>query len=767
MLAKAPHDRRALIGYLVGLFAAAVTVVLAQRAWLPAQGMPSVPVLLLLSALLLQGQLLRVRFHYRNQSEDLNFFEAALAVAFIAVNPTVGVTMAIIATAGAVALQRIAPLKSAYNVAQWAFATALGGLTYHALADGTSAHTGGDLDAVALLAAVLVVITANQATLAVALTIATGHPLGGGQPRTLRSVAGFRLLSASSSVCLGFVLAAAYTWGGWVIAFAFFPLGLSHWASKAYAAARADKARLAGLQEATHALSVSIDHDRAVEAFVRTVHDSFEVRAVELILTRNGSWTSYTCDETRGYCTAGITAVETMATLKTALASMTAPVRVVAGREPGPLQDLLARWAGRDCIAAPLVTSEGRLGLLFLFDRLGAEGFEDGEIAVATALSAELVGFIERAKLVETLVEERAKLAQIVNQTSDGMLTLSPDGRIRSWNRALEQITGYLGAEMVGTAHLGLLRACDEAGHEMRLDRWVELIDLPERIQVRTAAGDTRWLSCSFTRASGGADQEETLIAIARDVTAAHDLERLKDDFVAVVSHELRTPLVPIKGWASMLLTRGDRMTAEQRREALESIQTQAQRLERLVLNILDASRIEGGIEVTGTEVDVSAVAARVVEELLPSAGTRVVRLRGANTPHLAYGQSVWIERALANLLANAIKYAPADTAVDVEVCHEEADIVVRVVDEGPGIAPEWRERIFERFERVPGNGTQPGTGLGLYITRQLVMAMGGRVEVGSPDGHGTVFTMRLRGADARVPAPRTSNRTVSAVDLN
>src|SRR5439155_9617886 len=109
----------------------------------------------------------------------------------------------------------------------------------------------------------------------------------------------------------------------------------------------------------------------------------------------------------------------------------------------------------------------------------------------------------------------------------------------------------------------------------------------------------TRWLSCSFTRVAGTSKQEETLIVVARDVTAAHELERLKDDFVAVVSHELRTPLVPIKGWASMLLSRGDRMTDEQRHDALESIHTQAQRLERLVLNLLDSTRIEGGLDNT------------------------------------------------------------------------------------------------------------------------------------------------------------------------
>src|SRR3954469_19353542 len=180
---------------------------------------------------------------------------------------------------------------------------------------------------------------------------------------------------------------------------------------------------------------------------------------------------------------------------------------------------------------------------------------------------------------------------------------------------------------MVGTEHLGLIRLCDQHGRDIRLDRWVNLTELPERMQLRTASDETRWLSCSFTRAAESAEQEEMLIVVARDITAVHELERLKDDFVAMISHELRTPLVPIKGWASMLLSRGDRLTEEQRHDALESIHTQAQRLERLLLHILDSSRIEGGVDNVAANVDVSTILGRVVEEMMPAAGGRAIRL--------------------------------------------------------------------------------------------------------------------------------------------
>jgi PAS domain S-box-containing protein len=510
--------------------------------------------------------------------------------------------------------------------------------------------------------------------------------------------------------------------------------------------------RLAGLQQITHQLSVSMNVDDAVPGFLHEARLAFEATRAELWLSVDGPLRRIHQDIADGVDANHSVAVE-HEWLERVLDESAG-----TGHHTTPY--------GGAAIVAPLRSGQRAYGALCLYDRVGMEGFEEGEVAVATALAAELVGFMERAKLVEAVLEERAKLAQIVEQTSDGIVTLSPDGRIRSWNRALEQITGYFSVEMAGTAHLAIIRPCDEHGHEIQLDRWVDIPDLPERIQIRTSSGETRWLSCSFTRAAGTTDQEETLIIVARDVTAAHELERLKDDFVAVVSHELRTPLVPIKGWASMLLSRGDRMTAEQRHDAIESIHTQAQRLERLVLNILDSSRIENGVDAAAINVDVSMVAGRVLEEMGPSANRHNVRLIGTGERHIAQGQPVWVERALANLIANALKYTPAGTDVTVSIEDEGNDVVVRVADEGPGIPDGWQDRIFERFERVPGSDTQTGTGLGLYITRQLVTAMGGTVELDPTAEVGTTFVMRLR-TSAQLPSQRAPGDDPRSVTLH
>jgi signal transduction histidine kinase len=301
---------------------------------------------------------------------------------------------------------------------------------------------------------------------------------------------------------------------------------------------------------------------------------------------------------------------------------------------------------------------------------------------------------------------------------------------------------------MIGTRHIGLLRARDAAGRDVHVDGWAPLLDaggvLPAELQIVSAAGDTVWLSCSYSRIPASEGRPDVLVAVARNITQARELEKLKDDFVAVVSHELRTPLVPIKGWAQTLLTRGDRLSAEQQQSAVQSILSQAQKLEALVLNILEASRIESGrVDSDGT-ADVAAVTLRVVEEALAARPDRLVRVRPPAVPCPVKGSTVWVERAVTNLVGNAVKYSPDDEPIDVDVTVDRGTVTVAVTDRGPGIAPDAQQRIFERFERLEESRTQTGTGLGLYITRRLARAMGGEVSVSSVPGAGSTFLLRL-----------------------
>jgi two-component system, OmpR family, sensor kinase len=268
-------------------------------------------------------------------------------------------------------------------------------------------------------------------------------------------------------------------------------------------------------------------------------------------------------------------------------------------------------------------------------------------------------------------------------------------------------------------------------------------------------------LSCSYSRIPAAEGRRDVLVVVARNITQARELERLKDDFIAVVSHELRTPLVPIKGWAQTLLNRGDRLNDDQRRTAVQSILAQSQKLESLVLNILEASRIESGrVDADGT-ADVGSIAVRIVEDTLAARPDRALRVRPAPVPCEVRGSPVWVERAISNLVANAVKYSPDDEPVEVAVEVSGDDVTVSVTDHGPGIAADAHERIFERFERLEETRQQTGTGLGLYITRRLARAMGGDVTVSRrcrshpPDCRNRVA--RAHVAHHRTPRPTSS----------
>jgi signal transduction histidine kinase len=235
-----------------------------------------------------------------------------------------------------------------------------------------------------------------------------------------------------------------------------------------------------------------------------------------------------------------------------------------------------------------------------------------------------------------------------------------------------------------------------------------------------------------------------------RDVTDERRLEEEKSDFVATISHELRTPMTGVYGAALTLLRTDIHLSAGQREALLQMIATQAARLGQIVDEVLLTRQLDRGeVHVERTPIDVGHVVRSAVETLQAQLLVeQEIEVEVDERARVASGDPDRIQQVLVNLIDNALKYG----ATPVKVAAQPADARVRisVSDAGTGVPPADRERIFEKFYRARGRPlpTAGGTGLGLYIARELTERMGGRLQLASKPGQGATFVVELRRAD-------------------
>lgn len=233
------------------------------------------------------------------------------------------------------------------------------------------------------------------------------------------------------------------------------------------------------------------------------------------------------------------------------------------------------------------------------------------------------------------------------------------------------------------------------------------------------------------------------LIQEAAQVEALRKVDRLKSELLSTVSHELRTPLASIKGYATSLLRTDVEWDEETRREFLQIIDEESDRLSSLIADLLEMSEIEAGVlRVEKEPVRLGRLAQKVVKKLRPTARDHPINVVCAPDVPETMGDPRRLEQILHNLIVNAIKYSPDGTPIVVRVERVGKDILVSVRDQGIGIPPEHLDHVFERFYRVDGKLAREtgGSGLGLPICRGLVEAHGGTIRVESEVGKGSTF---------------------------
>jgi two-component system, OmpR family, sensor histidine kinase KdpD len=230
------------------------------------------------------------------------------------------------------------------------------------------------------------------------------------------------------------------------------------------------------------------------------------------------------------------------------------------------------------------------------------------------------------------------------------------------------------------------------------------------------------------------------------------------DELFSILSHELRAPLTTIKGSSRTLLRHFTVLDPDAARQLLIDIDHEADRLHRLIDNLLLLARAGVGPSSLRTEpTALDVLVRRVVADALPRAGARRLRVRIPNDVPPLVIDPVRIEQVLRNLIDNAVKFSPEDGTIDVSATVHSDHVSVAVKDDGPGVAPEYHLRVFERFFRVErDHHAVAGAGLGLAICRRFVELHGGRIGLDSRPGHGATFrfTLPLGGATCSAPIP-------------
>jgi PAS domain S-box-containing protein len=403
-------------------------------------------------------------------------------------------------------------------------------------------------------------------------------------------------------------------------------------------------------------------------------------------------------------------------------------------------------------VVAPVLGHEKCLGAL----RIGFRGrvrMRERELQVFRTFVNHVSTAVSNVRLFEEMNEERSKLSQIFSNSSDGIFSVDELGCISGWNPAMTEITGRTAEEAVGRPLEEALDATAQDGVEVTpcwLREHIAGGEVQAMARVQRRASEPRWLSLSAASVSG--NEGDTFVVVARDVTAVWHAEQAKQDFVATVSHELRTPLTPLKGFLLTLMRPDFDPPPDEREHFYRRMLDQAHRLERLIEDLLSISRIERGT----FAVETGPVLVDEVIERVATNSERPIDVVAGGPDAVAHADAGRLEQVLANLVRNAEKYSPLEGRIWVTVFHRPGEIEITVADEGPGIAVEDQEVIFERFRQLGPHLTRSsgGAGLGLYIAKRLVEAMGGRIWVESEPGRGARFSVALRSEITSTGAP-------------
>ena len=396
-------------------------------------------------------------------------------------------------------------------------------------------------------------------------------------------------------------------------------------------------------------------------------------------------------------------------------------------------------------LGVPVGGAEGTtVGVLAVYASVPREWREE-EIEALLAVASSTSAALSNAELYQRVALERERSVAILANIAEGIVAVDRDGKVVLWNSAAEVITGVPASVATGRAPVDVLqRSLESPDEAARGDRLVPIMRGREEV----------WLSVTEAVMRDPTGAVAGRIFAFRDISSDRLVEQVKSDFVSTVSHELRTPLTSIYGFAETLLRQDVMFGEEERQTFLRYIASESQRLTSIVDTLLNVARLDtGDLQVNLAETDVREVVSQVLDTVsAPEVNGHRFVVELPEEPLAARADPEKLRQVCSILVENALRYSPDGGTVTVGAARRQDTVEVSIADEGIGIPQSDQEQIFRKFYR--GSDAQlragdGGTGLGLFIARGLVTAMGGRIWVSSREGEGSRFAFELPAATA------------------
>jgi len=404
-------------------------------------------------------------------------------------------------------------------------------------------------------------------------------------------------------------------------------------------------------------------------------------------------------------------------------------------------------------VGLPLITQKKVVGLIYVFRSFNGL-FTANDRSLLRSFATQAAIAVQNAQLYRSVIRNKQRLDALINSAADGILFITSNQIIEHCNPAFSKLVDQLPEKIIGKPHDQIVRL-ENVTQDITLEKaiaggWPLNPHAQLYVEGDLVRTDLPPLPVAITYAPVLSQDNKltNIIATFRDITNFRKADEAKNTFISIISHELKTPVALIKGYVCTLNRKDVQWDSEFVDESLKIIEEEADHLNELIENLLDATRLQTGkFSIQKTDVYIPDIVARLVKKFSTQTDKHTFKIDFPDDFPSVLADDTRIEQVISNLISNAIKYSPGgEITISGEVRHDR--IVVSVSDEGPGISQQDMPFIFDRFYRSPDAVRRTkGTGLGLYLTQQIIEAHKGKIWVD---------TGREKGARICFSLPRT-----------